>query len=130
MSKQIKLSKPVRDITGVLQLKEIDVSKVEVKPGNPGVQELVDNNSGSPGKPNGESSEMIEKKKQLLSVDSVSLGYESAGDWKRLSDPLSLMPDLKENIVRGTYKGVLSFTWKKNRVFFRKRAWPPAEGGA
>jgi len=53
---------------------------------------------------------------------SFAIMYEDRS-WKRYSHYFGLMEDEKAGIRRGTYRGVLPFTWKGKRIFL-VRNWP------
>jgi len=46
-------------------------------------------------------------------------------DWKRYAQFFGLTEDIKEGVRRGSYHGVLAFTWRGHRLFL-VRDWPQA----
>merc|ERR1719491_109897 len=55
---------------------------------------------------------------------SLRIEYDDRRDFKRVAKKFGLMPDEKEGVRRGAYRGVIPFTWNGCRIYLYTRNWP------
>eukprot|EP00408_Alexandrium_pacificum_P038215 CAMPEP_0171286830 /NCGR_PEP_ID=MMETSP0790-20130122/69228_1 /TAXON_ID=2925 /ORGANISM="Alexandrium catenella, Strain OF101" /LENGTH=167 /DNA_ID=CAMNT_0011756313 /DNA_START=6 /DNA_END=509 /DNA_ORIENTATION=+ len=56
--------------------------------------------------------------------ENLRIVYDDKSEYAKVAKKFELMPDEKEGVRRMSYRGVIPFSWRGNRIFLHTAKWP------